>query len=244
MATAFPIAPAIATSSPTPSPTTSTTSTAQSSTSAPGTSDKGAIIGGAVGGAAGLVVITMLLVWLWITRRRDGQRQRHTRDSEDDWYEKTRHSQATNFSNVHAAAALAHRPADPPNDAHPERASQSNLTETLSNPSLHAQRPERTFRVTNDTVPSSPVQTSGSTLPSVTSSSMMGQKSILSLQPSALPTSARQDGPSTDINVLARQVAAVMMQNTLDAGANSGSGTNPRDNSSVRSEPPDYVVHR
>jgi len=225
MATAFPIAPISGTTSSTASPTT-TTSITQSSTGVSGTSDKGAIIGGAVGGAAGLVVITMLLAWLWITRRRDGQR--HTRSPEDSWYEKTRHSQATNVTNVHAAPALAHRPPDPPNDAHPERASQSNLTESLSNPSMHAQRPERTFRVTNDTVPSSPVQTSGPTQPS----------------PSALPTSARQDGPSTDINVLARQVAAVMMQNTLDAGAGGSPGTNPRDNSSVRSEPPDYVVHR
>jgi hypothetical protein len=187
-----------------------------------------------VGGAAGLVVITMLLAWFWITRRRNGQR----RSAEENWYERPRHSQVTNLNNVHTAATLGRRQAaDPHNETHPGRASQSNLTDTLSNPSM-TQRTDRTFRVTNDTAPGSPTPTSMQPLTPVTSSSIMRQISILSLQPS------RQDGPSPDIHVLAREVAAVMMQNTLDAGAGSSrSGTNPRDNSSVRSEPPVYVVH-
>jgi len=215
MATAFPIAATISTST-SSSPT--STSVIQTSTNAPATSDKGAVIGGAVGGAAGLVVITMLLAWFWITRRRNGQR----RSTEENWYERPRHSQVTNLNNVRTAATLGRRQAaDPQDETHLGRASQGNLTDTLSNPSM-TQRTDRTVRVTNDTAPGSPTPTS--------------------MQPLTPPS--RQDGPSPDIHVLAREVAAVMMQNTLDAGAGSSrSGTNPRDNSSVRSEPPVYVVH-
>jgi hypothetical protein len=114
------------------------------------------------------------------------------------------------------------------------------MTDTVSNPpTLVPGRREsmgRQYRVTNDTASHPAGNTNHDGVPPL----VMEQKAFLRLQaPTA--SSSSQDGPSPDIHMLAREVAAVMMQNTLDTSAGEGSRSTSDD---AVLAPPSYANHR
>ena len=176
----------------------------------------------------------ILLVWFCLARRRN-LRERSSREFFD---YNPRSPQLSNSKAVVGLPTLARTPADhhaPVSTQH----SQSNLSESAqSAPILAPLRRDslgRQYRVVNDSGSTASQPSAGNRglppLPIDTSSTMMQQKSFLTLQPpSAVQNS---DGPSPDIHLLAREVAAVMMQNTLDARADD-----------QVSAPPSYVNHR
>jgi hypothetical protein len=123
--------------------------------------------------------------------------------------------------------------------------SHSNLSDTISNPSTRPQGAEgvgRTYRVTNEEPPSTSYNRSISRALPLTpgSSGITEQKSQFSLQQST--AGSGQGAPTSDIHVLAREVAAVMMQNTLGTGVDRRPRSNSEDGPAA-SAPPSYVVH-
>lgn len=233
-ATAFPTAPASTTTS--SSSTTSSTQSSTPTTAPASSSNKGAIIGGSVGGALAVVAAAMLLAWLCFARR--GSKQRPT----DKFFEYNAQSPhlSRNFNDSYVSPAMVPPPEpfrDIPVVTQP---SQSNLSDTMSNPSTRHRGPEgvgRTYRVTNEEPPSTSHtrNTSRALPPTPGSSGMTEQKSMSSFQPSTAAS------PTSDIHILAREVAAVMMQNTL-----TGVDRRPRSDSEgepASSAPPSYVVY-
>jgi hypothetical protein len=172
----------------------------------------------------------ILLAWFCLGRRQN-LRARSSREFFD--YD-PRSPQLSNSKAVAGLPTLAHTPADHPHAPVSTQDSQSNLSESAqSGPTLAPLRRDRQYRVVNDTGSTVSQPIAGNRglppLPTGTSSTVMEQKSFLTLQP---PSATQDAPPSPDIHLLAREVAAVMMQNRLD----------PRADDQVTA-PPSYVNH-
>lgn len=182
-------------------------------------------------GSVAFLAVAILLAWLCVTRRRHGD-ERSTRDFFD-------YRVRSQLGDPPEPRVLSWDPT--PMDSTPRdtelwpQPSNSNLTDSASNPGtvLTPQRrgtTGRTYRVANDTA-STESQPAGRVLPTPPMSQIMReQKSFLGMQPPSDPST------SQDIHTLAREVAAVMMQNTLDSRSRAADDV-------ASSAPPSYAHH-
>ena len=182
------------------------------------------------------LVAAILLVWFCLVRR-NNQRERSSRDF---FNYNVRSPQLGNSKLPAGLPTLARTPADHQHAPLSTQPSQTNLSESA--PTLAPIRRDssgRQYRVVNDTVSTASNPSTSRGLPPLPASStaMEQKQSLLTLQSSPNPAAAH-DGPPPNIQLLASQVAAVMMQNSLDAG-----GGRPRSMDDGVSAPPSYVVH-
>lgn len=169
-----------------------------------------------------LMVAAILLAWSC----RDRRRRKQERNSRDFFNYNVRSPQHSNFQ-ANDIATLSHMPADPFVRA-PISIQPSPSNETMSTTTLVPNRLEsmgRKYRVTNNTI-------SVTTHPTGSVPLVKEQKSFLNLQASAA-SSLLQESPPPDMHMLAREVAAIMMQNTLDTRTDAASDA-----------PPSYAINR